>query len=151
MNKIRHIDFINQFRCKNVQWSIANCCLKDYCNSANLLATNIKGYENWVLQNFEIARILGLWFFNCVFCTVIIKVFWPKGMNFAANSGTKPGVMPKSRSSTANSGTKVAVLLGINRFGSFPLHSAPHSLFSIWIDLKRFQGHQRGGEETGFD
>ena len=32
------------------------------------------------------------------------------------------------RSSTANSGIKVAVLLGINRCGSFPLLSAPLSL-----------------------
>ena len=35
------------------------------------------------------------------------------------------------RSSTTNSGTKVAVLLGMHRCGSFPLLSAPHSLFSI--------------------
>ena len=46
---------------------------------------------------------------------------------------------PKGRSSTANSGTKVTVLRGINKCGSFPLLSAPHSLslFSIWTDLKR--------------
>ena len=37
-------------------------------------------------------------------------------------------VLPKGRSSTANSGTKVAVLLGMNRCGSFSLLSAPHSL-----------------------
>ena len=43
----------------------------------------------------------------------------------------------KSRSSTINTGTKVAVLLGMNRSGSFPLLSAPHSLFSIWTHLKR--------------
>ena len=40
-------------------------------------------------------------------------------------------VLPKGRSFTANSGTKVAVLLGMNRYSSFPLLSAPHSLFSI--------------------
>ena len=47
--------------------------------------------------------------------------------------------LPKDRSSTANSGTKVAVLLLMNRCGSFPLLSVPHSLslFSIWIVLKR--------------
>ena len=33
-------------------------------------------------------------------------------------------------------GTKDAVLRGIYRFCSFPLFSAPHSLFSIWTDLK---------------
>ena len=41
-------------------------------------------------------------------------------------------------SSTANSGTKVALLLRkYCRCGSFPLFSAPNSLFSIWTDLKR--------------
>ena len=62
----------------------------------------------------------------------------PKGMSFTANLGTKAAVLPKSRSSTTNSGTKVAVLQGMNRCGSYPLLSAPpHSLFSIWTDLKR--------------
>ena len=32
---------------------------------------------------------------------------------------------------------RFAVLLGINRCGTFPLLSAPHSLFSVWSDLKR--------------
>ena len=32
---------------------------------------------------------------------------------------------------------QIASLLGINRCGSFPLLFAPHSLFSIWKDLKR--------------
>ena len=45
--------------------------------------------------------------------------------------------LPKGIFSTANSGTKVAVLLGMNRCGSFPLLSAPHSLLSNCIDLKR--------------
>ena len=42
----------------------------------------------------------------------------------------------EGRSSTGNSGTKAAVL-GFNRCGSFPLLSAPYSLFSIWTDFKR--------------
>ena len=54
-----------------------------------------------------------------------------KGMSFTANSGTKAAVLLKGRSSTANSGTQAAVLLGMDRCGSFPLLSAPHSLFSI--------------------
>ena len=49
-----------------------------------------------------------------------------------SNSGTNAAVLLKDRfSSTANSGTKVAVLVGINRCGSFPFLSVPHSLFSI--------------------
>ena len=59
----------------------------------------------------------------------------PMGMSFTA--GTKVAVLSKDRSSTANSGTYVAVLLGINRWSSFPMLSAPHSSFSIWSDLKR--------------
>ena len=63
------------------------------------------------------------------------------------------GCSYSQRSSTSNVGTKVAVLLGINRCGSFPLLSPPHSPFSIWTDLKRSvkrsQGHHRGGEESG--
>ena len=45
--------------------------------------------------------------------------------------------MPKCRSSIANSRTKVAVLLGMNRCGSFPLISAPHILFRILTNFKR--------------
>ena len=44
-------------------------------------------------------------------------------------------------------------LLGMNRCGSFPLLSAPHSLFSIWTNLKRSEnipGAPRGGHESGF-
>ena len=73
--------------------------------------------------------------------------------SFTANSGTKAAVLPKGRYSTANSGTQAAVLLGMNRCGSFPLLSAPTlSLASEQTlkYLKRSQGHQRGGEESGF-
>ena len=66
---------------------------------------------------------------------VIISIL-PKGRSFSENSGTKSAVLPEGRSSTTNSGTKVAVLLVMNRWGSFPLISAPYSLFSIWTDLK---------------
>ena len=61
----------------------------------------------------------------------------PKGRSFTANSGTKAAVLFKGRSYTANVGSKDAVLLGMNRCGSFPFLSAPHSLFSMWADLKR--------------
>ena len=61
----------------------------------------------------------------------------PKGRSFTTNSGTKAAVLFKGRSSTANSGTQVAVLLGMYRYGSFSLLSAPHSLFRIWTNLKR--------------
>ena len=57
-------------------------------------------------------------------------------MSFTANSVTKAAVLPEGRSSTLNSGTKVSILLGMNRCNSFPLLSAPYSLFSIWKDFK---------------
>ena len=50
----------------------------------------------------------------------LIRVFCPKGRSFTA------------------------VLLGMDRCGSFPLLSAPHSLFSIWPDLKKFWKDPRG-------
>ena len=52
--------------------------------------------------------------------------------------------------------TKAAVLSGMNTCGSFPLLYAPHSLFLSLASeqtlehLRRSQGHQRGGEESGF-
>ena len=61
----------------------------------------------------------------------------PKGRSFTVNSETKAAVLRKGKSSTANSGKQAAILLGMDRCGSFPLLSAPHSLFSIWTDLKR--------------
>ena len=78
----------------------------------------------------------------------------PKCSSSTANSGTKAAVLPKGRSSAANSGTKVAVLLGINKCGSFPFF--PHLTLSLTSeqtlkDLKKSQGPQREGEESGFD
>ena len=61
----------------------------------------------------------------------------PKSRYLVANSGSKAAVLSKRRSSTAKSGTKIAVLLGMNRCSSFPLLSAPPSLFSFWTDLKK--------------
>ena len=61
----------------------------------------------------------------------------PKGRSITEKSGTKATVLLKGRPSTANSGTQAGVLLGMNRCSSFPLLSAPYSLFSIWTDLKR--------------
>ena len=74
--------------------------------------------------------------------------------NVAENVLHHQCVLPKGRSFTANSGTKAAVLLGMNRCSSFLLLSTPHSLSlaseQTLKDLKRSQGPQRGGEESGF-
>ena len=67
---------------------------------------------------------------------IIHQCVLPKGRSFTANWDTKVAILLKGRSSTTNSWTKVAVLLGMNRCSSFPLLSAPHSLFSIWTDLR---------------
>ena len=60
-----------------------------------------------------------------------------QGQVFTTNPGTEVAVLCKGRSSTANSGIKVAVLLGINIYGSFLLLLPHDSLFSIWTDLRR--------------
>ena len=79
-----------------------------------------------------------------MFRVKILQSVLPKGRPFTANSGTKNAVLSKGRSSTANSGTKAAVLLGMNRCGSCPWLSAPHSIFSIWTDLKKIWKVPRG-------
>ena len=60
----------------------------------------------------------------------------PKGRSFTASAGTKAAVLLKAdfHSKIRN---QAAVLPGMNRCGSFPLLSAPHSLFSIWTNLTR--------------
>ena len=73
----------------------------------------------------------------CVVCVCVCVCVLTKGRPFTATPGTKAAILPKGRSSMANSGNQVAVLLGMNRCGSFPLLSAPHSLFSIWTNFKR--------------
>ena len=100
------------------------------------MSLHYKVTQNWVIQilctNFTYLEGPRPTFWGHHHQSVI-----PKGRSFTANAGIKVAVLSKDRSSTANSGTKVAGLLGINRCGSFPLLSAPHSLFSIWTDLKR--------------
>ena len=77
----------------------------------------------------------------------------PKGRSFTAHSGTKVLVLLKGRSSTANSGTHAAVLLGW--IGAVVSLCFPHTTLSLASeqtlkDLRRYQGHQRGGEESEF-
>ena len=76
----------------------------------------------------------------------------PKGRYFTTNAGTKIAFLFKGRSFTANSGTKVSVLLGISAVAYICF---PHPILSsaseqIIKDLKRSQGPQREGEESGF-
>ena len=83
-------------------------------------------------------RTMSMMFYNSSSseCSAQGQVFHCKCRNQGCSSA-------EGRSSTTNSGTKIAVLPEMNRCGSFPLLSAPHSLFSIWKDLKRSQGPQR--------
>ena len=69
----------------------------------------------------------------------------PKGRSYTESAGTKVCSSAKGRSSTAT-GTKVTILLGMNRCSSFLLLST----LSLASDLKRSQGPQHGGEESGF-
>ena len=69
----------------------------------------------------------------------------PKGRSFTGNSGTMPTVLLK--------GTQAAVLLEMDRCSSCPLLSTPPLPLAseqTLKDLKRSQGHQHGGEGSGF-
>ena len=77
----------------------------------------------------------------------------PKSRLFVASAGTWAAVLPKTGLPLKTQEPRLQFFQGLNRFGSFPLLSAPHSLFSIWIDfkdLKRSQGHQHGSEGSEF-
>ena len=74
----------------------------------------------------------------------------PMGRSFTANSGTKAAVLLKGKSSTANSGTQAAVLLGAVASRCFPHPTLSLASEQTLIDLRRSQGHQCGGEESGF-
>ena len=89
---------------------------------------------------------------RCQYSLSIIyhKSIRPRAGLSLQNSGTKAAVLTKRRPSTANSGIKVAVLLGMNRCGSFPHLALSLASEQILKDLKRSQGYQCGGEESGF-
>ena len=74
----------------------------------------------------------------------------PKGRSYTESAGTKVCSSAKGRSSTAT-GTKVTILLGMNRCSSFLLLSTLSLASEQTLkDLKRSQGPQHGGEESGF-
>ena len=79
-----------------------------------------------------------------------------KGRSLTASAGTWVAVLPKAGLPPQTQEPRLQFYQGLNRFGSFPLLSAPSlslSLFSIWQklkDLKRSQEHQHGGEESEF-
>ena len=52
--------------------------------------------------------------------------------------------LPKAGLSPQTQETRLPFYQGLNRCGSFPLPSAPHSLFRIWKDLKRSVKIPRG-------
>ena len=97
--------------------------------SYKVQACNMKLYGNSCHSGLRISVTVYAWKWSCT--TIEIR---PSNNEIGCMCIY---IMSKCRSSTANSGTKVAVILGINRYGSFPLLSAPHFLFSIWADLKR--------------
>ena len=76
-------------------------------------------------------------------CTYIHQKVLPKGRCSTANAETKVTVLSKGRSSTTNAGIKIVVLLGINRWGSFPHPTLFLSSEQAIKDLKRTQGRQR--------
>ena len=91
-----------------------------------------QNYEIYCTYPFHIYQIMPLYMW------ILYEI--PRGQIFPlfiVMFSYHQGILPKGRFFTANSGTQAAVLLGMDRCGSFQLLSTPHSLFNIWTDLKR--------------
>ena len=73
---------------------------------------------------------------------IIISVL-PKGRSFTASAGTKVAVLPKAGLPLQTQEPRLQFYQGLNKCGSFLLLSKPHSLFSIWTDLKRSENIPR--------
>ena len=106
------------------------------------LKNNIKNFlELWICPHMVLVKVTIMTRFalntDPIYPGIIIIVFCPRAGLSLLTQVLRLQFCPKAGLSTANSGTKVAILLGMNRCGSFLLLSAPHSLFSIWTDLKR--------------
>ena len=60
-----------------------------------------------------------------------------------AGPSRQVAVLPKADLPLQTQEPRLQFYQGLNRCGSLPLLSAPHSLFSIWTDLKRSEKIQR--------
>ena len=81
---------------------------------------------------FLITQIFLICLFKNQYGHFIIRVFCPRACPLLQTQEPRPQRSSVQRQiSTANSGIQAAVLLGMDRCGSFPLLSAPQSLFSI--------------------
>ena len=70
----------------------------------------------------------------CMFVYIIIIIIvLPKGRSFTASAA----VLPKAGFPPHTQDPRLPFYQGLNRYSSFPLLSAPHTLFSIWTDFKR--------------
>ena len=61
------------------------------------------------------------------------------GRPFTASEGSQAAVLSKAGLPPQTQDRRLQFYQELNRCGSFPLFSAPQSLFSIWTDLKRSQ------------
>ena len=68
------------------------------------------------------------------------QCFLPRGRSFTASAATKAAVLPKACLPLQTQEPRLQLYQGLNRCSSFLLLSAPHSLFSIWTDLRRSPG-----------
>ena len=70
---------------------------------------------------------------------IIISVL-SKGRSFTAKTqAPRLQLCPKAGLPPQTQEPRLQFYQGLNRCGSVPLLSAPHSLFSIWTDLKRYE------------
>ena len=65
------------------------------------------------------------------------SVFCPRAGPSLQTQAPRLQLCPKAGIPLQTQEPRLQVLLGMNRCGSFPFLSAPHSLFSIWTNVKR--------------
>ena len=106
------------------------------CNNAIIeILTNLHTYSKLSM----LAAPLGLKPSNFIIRIISssLSSVLPKGRSFTASAGTWSAVLPKAVLPPQTQEPRLQFYQGLNRCDSFPLLSAPHSLFSIWTDLKR--------------
>ena len=96
------------------------------------------GFKIWMIY------LPNLLFFMCtyIYIYIIIRVFCPRAC--PSLQAKEPRLQFCRRQVFHHKlRNQAAVLPGMNRCSSFPLLFAPHSLFSIWTDLKRSERSRR--------
>ena len=124
-----------------ISWYRVSWNLHSFTSTLLSVATNPPGYVSLLSSTIHI--IIIIYHHQSVL---------PKDRSFTASAGTKVAVLPKAGLPPQIQEPRLQFYQGW--IGMVASHCFPHpTLFNIWTDLKRSeksQGHQRGGEESGF-